>query len=417
MINEEPKTRYEKPVIVAGIWHYTNITVENQESQELKLILYQGTLVPAIGERDERNYYEWNYNEQNKQWTDVNEYGGYTYIKNSSSIKRDSTYSFCIGIKDTLPSTVFYHENWTLEIYLDENKIQSQGVIVEKPTAALARSHASIIEFNIDPFTKMSVNASDDDYFILENTGNVPLDITIDFGLYNDYIKTTGFNKTLSSGTLSTHRIAVNSESWKPGIREIIGTITGTLSNRYVIPTANFTLISSQEINSPELTIFVGHSNYTISLIVETDIVFQRLKNLEMAEGQIKNISVYVSGNGTVTLDIWSDETAIRILKLLLEGNEVVSPFTFVSTDTKELNITIRVEAMKENKVGLIYYNLYAEGKNQSFQTRINIGSPLTSQESKGILTVNNIMVVIVILVVIIVIGYMVSSSLKHRRR
>ena len=84
IIGEKTQIRFANPVIVAGIWHYINITLESQELQELSLKLYNGSSIPNLDERDETNYYEWKYDENSQQWTDLNEYGGYTYIENDS---------------------------------------------------------------------------------------------------------------------------------------------------------------------------------------------------------------------------------------------------------------------------------------------------------------------------------------------
>ena len=62
------------------------------------------------------------------------------------------------------------------------------------------------------------------------------------------------------------------------------------------------------------LEISIGHSNYTIKEIGGTHIVFQYEEELNMRDGEVRDISVYVSGEGIVDLAISGDEENIKIL-------------------------------------------------------------------------------------------------------
>ena len=117
MIKEKTETRFNNPIIVAGIWHYINITLENNEPQELILKLYKGDSMPTIGERNATNYYEWKYDINSQtSWIDLIEYDGRKYMNIDNCSENDDTYNFCVGIKDTLPGVPYYYENWTLDI-------------------------------------------------------------------------------------------------------------------------------------------------------------------------------------------------------------------------------------------------------------------------------------------------------------
>ena len=413
MIGEQPRTSLNNPIIVAGIWHYINVTLENQGLQEITLKFYEGESVPTIDERDATNYYEWNYNENNQQWTDVNIYGGYYYINNESCQKQDNTYSFCVGVKDTFASIPFYHENWTLAVYGDGEGLYSDRVVVEKPTSSLAKTHGDIIQVNVSPFTLM--DASGSDYFTIENKGNIPLDIVIDYGQYNDFIDVDDFGTKLSALGSSNYHINLRSESWKPEIRDITGEVTGTLSGSYIITSGPLTFSPTLKINAPDLILFVGHSNYEIFEFTTKDITFQYEENLEMSADEIKDISVYISGDGIVTLDIWSDEKNITILKIFDENQEENPPLSITSTDTSEYNIGVRVKALKENKVGYIYYELETDEETQTFITQINVGPPESTGEQTEF-DFTSITTIIVILCIILVIGYMILSYIRYRR-
>ena len=411
IIGEKTQTRFGDPVIVAGIWQHINVTLENQDFQKLSLKLFNGDSIPTEGERNATNYYEWKYDENIQAlWKDEMEYEGRSYLNSENCRKNNDVYSFCVGIKDTFPEITYYHENWTLEVYKDENKLFSKRAVVEKPTVGLAKSHADLIKFNVVPFTEAVVVG--DDSFNISNTGNIPLNISIDYDADDNIIEVTGSNIILPPYSISSHNVALHSKSWKPGIIEIEGIISGKIPGSYIITTANFTLASAPGLSSADLKIFVGHSNYEIYEMPES-IVFQYEKNLEMNEGEIRDIAVYISGSGVATLDIWSDEKNITILKISSKNQEG-TPQTVISTDTSEYVVTVKIEAIRENKIGFLYYALETGGETQTFITQINVGPPSSGEQASNTVP---IMAIIVIVCIFLVIGYMISTHMKHRRR
>jgi len=412
IIGEKTQTRFDKPVIVAGIWHHINITLENQDFQKLSLKFYNGDSMPNEGERNATNYYEWKYDENiQASWKDEMEYEGRPYLNSENCRKNKDVYSFCVGIKDTFPPEIpYYYENWTLEVYKEENKLFSKSVVVEKPTVGLAKSHADLIKFNVVPFTETVVFG--DDSFKIENTGNIPLNISIDYEADDDIIEVADSNIILSPYSGSLHNVTLHSKSWKPGIIEIEGTISGKIPGSYIVTTANFTLTSALGTSPAYLKIFVGQNNYEIYEMPE-GIVFQYEKNLEMNEGEIRDIAVYISGGGVATLDIWSDEKNITILKISSKNQEG-TPQNIISTDTSEYVVTVKIEAIRENKIGFIYYALETGGENQTFITQINVGPPSSGEQTSNTVPT---MAIIVIVCIFLVIGYMLYTHMKHRRR
>lgn len=327
--------------------------------------------------------------------------------------KTGNTYSFCVGVADTLSSTDQY-ENWTLDIYKDGGMLYSERVVLEKPIIGPAKYHADVIKFYVEPFTELDIEG--DDYFIVENVGNVPLEINIDYKTYNDLFGVTNSSKKLSPyGTFNLY-FTLHSESWKPGILKISGTnaVIASIPSYLIVITAPITFNVSQIINAANLEVYVGHSNYIIQELPGTNIVFQYEKELEMNEGQIRDINVYISGEGNVTLDIRGDEENLQILKVTSEDKEG-SPLTIISTNTSENTVTIRVEALKENKVGIITYNLMVDGEIQTFSTKISIGPPLSQQETSGVNLPST--AIVVALCIIFVIVYISYTQIRHKRR
>ena len=414
IIHESTRTRFDNPVMVAGIWHIINVTMDALISQNIVLKYYKGTSMPGAGDRDASNYYEWKY-DTNSQWVDVNEYEGYSYINTELCTKDDNTYSFCVGIKDTLPATVNYYENWTLEVYKDVSKTHSETVAVEKPNTGIAKTHGDLINFGIAPFNEM--DGLGDDYIKIENR-NVPLYVTITYGTsYDDIIEFPGFNTIISPYSTLTSTPIVHSESWKPQILEIeSGKVSGSVPGSYIISSAAFVLEPTVEINAPDLEIKVGHSNYKIQSIEDTDIIFQYEEEIEMTEDQVKDIDVYISGNGVLNLDIRSNQN-ISILKVLNnQGAEVGMRLSITSTDTSEYKITTQVKAIRENTIGYLYYDLEIDGEIKTYSTKITIGPP---EESPGGSTASLDITVVagVFVVILVVIVYILYTSRKYKRR
>jgi hypothetical protein len=411
MMGEQARTRLNSPVIVAGIWHYIDITLEDQNIQTINLKFYNGSIMPSIGDRDETSYYEWKYNTITREWTDLKEYDGYSYINTTHCQKTGNTYSFCVGIKDTLPKITDYFENWTLDIYTDGKEIYSKNVVIEKPSIGLSKTHDDTIRFNVEPFTEIEIR-NEDEYFIIGNEGNIPLNITIDYGAYSIITEVTNSSKKLSPDDTFNHFVTIHTESWKAGILTIPGSAIGSIPENLIITTASITFETSIAMNAANLEISVGHSNYIIEQIPGSHIVFQYEESLEMYEGQKRNIKVYISGEGLAILDIWSDEINVAILSISGK-DQTGTPLTIKSTNTSEYAVTIRVEALRENKVGKITYELEIDGKYHTYTTEITIGPPQEDNE------VTNLPVssVIIGLLIIIVVGYMILTQIRHRRR
>jgi hypothetical protein len=166
----------------------------------------------------------------------------------------------------------------------------------------------------------------------------------------------------------------------------------------------------------PTYVVNVGHSGFELFNEFDNGITFQYDKDVTMYEGQIKDIEVYISGNGEVTLEIWTTTPQnISIQKSWYENQEG-TPISFTSTDQSEYVVTVKVEALRENHVGKLHYKLTTEDETQTFATTINISPP---SEDEGETTSDTLpfMTIFVALCVVLVVLYMIFSHMRHRRR
>jgi hypothetical protein len=411
MLQGEHQTRFTKPVLVAGIWHYMNITI-NQTIDELSLRLYKGAVLPT--NKNDTNYYEWRYEKNSANvWNDVSGYP-IQYIKQEACTKINNLYSFCIGIIDAMPNIVDYYENWTINVIADKTTLDTVGLVVEKPKTGVSLSKPSNINFYVDPFTMMDVQG--DNFFKIGNIGNIPLYVDYDREKYSE-IEFTDINHKFLSDEISPEYVLVHSKKWPPGIKKIDMQLNGSYPQSYFVDTnATVTLYSSFVIDVPELVIYVGHSNYRIDELQGTGITFQYLERLTMSEGEIRNINAYVSGNAAVTVAVSADGTNISLLKLYDNTTETHSPLSFLSTNTSERTITATIQALGEGKTGILTYTVTSSGTSKIYTTRITIGPPASTGEET---TPNSglLMQIIVVIVVLLVVIYMILSYVRKRTR
>jgi hypothetical protein len=412
MLQGEQQTRFNTPVIVAGIWHYLNITT-NQDFNELSLRIYKGVAFPT-GEKNETNYYEWSYDRNTDAvWSDVSGYG-INYIQQSLCKKTNTQYSFYIGLNDFMPNIVDYYENWTVEVSHDGTTIDTTRIVVEKPKTGYSLSKPASIIFHVDPFTIM--DATGDNFFKIGNIGNIPMNVDFDTQNYSE-VEINDLNKQFLPDEIITHYVTIHSKSWPPGFKNIEIQLNGSYPRSYFVDTnATVTLYSSFIIDVPLLVIYVGHSNYKIDEIPGTGITFQYVEKLNMYEGEIRDITAYVSGNGAVTLQIWADEKNLSALHFYDSDNETQSPLSFTSTNTSERTIKVSVRALSEGTTGVLSYRLTANGITKTYTTQITIGPPKSSpQEETG--SSFSIMQLVVIGIVLLVVIYMIVTYLRNRKR
>lgn len=410
-IDGEEQYRFNHPVLVAGVWHDVNITM-NQVVDEVSIRLYRGINLPS-GTRNETNYYEWScQNNAAVNWEDLSGYG-IRYIKQDHCLYKDTVYVFCIGIKDMLPNVIDYFENWTLEVSCEGSLIHTERVVVEKPKTGISLAKPSSILFRVEPFT--ITDAQGDNFFKIGNKGNIPLRVSFDEEKYPE-VSVIDIDKIFFPNETKTHYVVVHSKSWPPGFKRTDIQITGLYDQSYFIDTnATVTLQTSFIIDMPQLVVYVGHSDYEIVEIQGTGIVFQYIEKLTMSEGEIRDITAYVSGDGTVALEIWADEQNLSALKVYDGTTEARSPLSFISTNTSERTIVVTVKALSERTMGILTYRITSNGVTKTYTTQITIGPPATPDQQE--VSPTSIMQIVIVIIVLLVVIYMIVSYVRNRKR
>jgi len=409
---ETQRTRAGNPVLVAGLWHYLNITLIDSEPSKLSAIIYKGSVIPPTDERNESTYYSWEYDGGN--WRDTTEYGGdiYSYINTTNCKKTGKTYSFYIGIRSDVVKNInidtIDYDSWTLEIKADNTLIRNSSLTVEEPVNGFAPQSAEFY-LRCEPFTSTTIIP--DHTFGIINSYNVPSTINLTYTQFANRINTTNAGAILHPNSTTTHEIQINTPTWPPGIIIIEGVVKAI--PMYVVQTGDVYLRTTPVLYFPFIKIYVGHSNYTIYESPTTGIVFQYEEELDAEYDEIKNITTYVSGNGNVSITITCKNATL--LNVFHGGTAIdYIPFTIQSINTSEQPIITQIRFTQEDVTALITYELKMNGEQSTFTTQINVG-PRPRKEEKPPDT--TLIMIIIAICIIAVIGYMIYSQLKYGRR
>jgi len=404
------------PKIIAGLWHTITFEGLNEVDNELILTAYNGETLPT--DFNETNYYQWKYTPMIvNPWQNTGE----SYANNTINPKRCAVNSemikFCVGIPDYLPNEIFYKQIWTIELSTTDKLLYQNNFYLEKPTRGFAKSHGDRLSFYVDPFTEMNAQASD--YLILKNTGNVPLNITIDFEMMDSLLTYKEQSNQIPAYNQQNYKLELNSQSWKPQRIQQKGSASAVVADYYLLDKeVSGTAVSLQTalvIDVPTINIFVGHKNYELTTLdSSTGFSFQYQRSLSMAEGEIETINSYLSGEGTAKVSIQTNNN-ISVLNLHRNNKPANSPFTIISTNTVEQIISIKLKALSENRDGLITYTIETDDSVKTFTTRIDVGPPLTTEQPTGIGATSPVTIV-VLLALILAAGYMLYNHLVHGR-
>lgn len=414
IIDQPEQFENEKPKVIAGLWHLVSFN-GIEDSNDILLTMYKGSILPL--QKNITNYYQWKYTPLVvNSWQQTTTYGNKTINPDKCTVDSDLI-SFCIGIPDSLPSKIFYNEEWTFELSMSNEILYQDIFYLEKPTKGFAKSHGDRLSFSVDPFTEMNAEASD--FLILKNTGNIPLNITIDFNALDNLLNYTESNNQISAFNQQNYRLELNTLSWKPQRIQQSGTASAYVSDYFLldeeISGTAISLKTALIIDVPTINIFVGHNSYQLTTLdSSTGFSFQYQKSLSMAEGEIRTINSYLSGEGTAKITIQTNNN-ISVLQVNRNDLPANSPITVISTDENEQVISIKLKALSENRDGKITYIVETDGDMKSFTTKIDVGPPATTNQPSAI-EGTSLVTIIVLLALIIVASYMLYNHLVHGR-
>jgi len=400
--NSEPRFQNEKPIWIRGIWNYVNISTFG-ETSDISIVFYYGDIPVNPNNRNETNYYEWEYD--HGAWRDVQHITN--YLQEDHCHQETKFFSFFIGIDQYANLG-----DWTLEILSNNDQLITQQIYVENVIASLSLKTIPV-SFYVLPF-------SDDDYmseekFTVENAGNVPLILHVDYGGYDNLFSTLDFNELLNPGQKARYHILLHSRSsWGPGTLTIkaddisvIGEVTHIIPPKKIV-----SLIKSNISIGLPINIIIGHIGYELEPLVG-DITFQYIKNLEIYYNEIREVFAYITGNGEIKVDISSENLIIS--DIYAGEEEVITPFTIRSTNTSEYPISVRIKGILPNTTGYIHYDLDVGGEIKRYTTQIDIGPP--KPLDYDLWNTTQIITVIIIGFMLILIIYMIYAQIKHKKK
>lgn len=415
ILDQPPQFNNNKPKIVAGLWHRIHFSGLKDTNTVLTLTVYQGSSIPS--QKNSSNYYQWKFTPLTVEpWQINTTYGEHTINTSYCDIESD-TITFCIGIPDYFPDIIFHNEEWTLELAGLEEILFKDTFYLEKPTRGFAKSRGDFISFSVDPFTVMRTTASD--YITLKNTGNVPLNISIDYKALDDLLTYIESSDQIPAYSSQNYKLSLDSLSWKPQRIQQTGIVVATVFNQYLLDeSVSGTAISLQTaliIDVPNINIFVGHNSYELTTLDDsTGFSFQHQKRVSMYEEEIRTLNSYFSGNGTATVSIQTNNN-LSLIQINRNNQQIQSPFTIISTDEEEQIIGVQIKALSENRNGLITYTIETEKGTNTFTTYIVVGPPETN-EGPAIIGATSPVTIVVLLALILAASYILYNHLFHNR-
>lgn len=398
----ESKTLYNLNVWIIGVWQYVNISL-NDYSDEIALVLYYGTILADEDDRDETNHYFWRYKQGN--WND--EFHGSKYIKKDFCSYSNYTYSFYIGVDQWSSSG-----NWTLRIYSETKQIHAEEIFVEN--AVIDPSLINRLEIKIKPFTD-DFYASEES-FTIQNHGNIPLKLSVNYGKYSDLFETLDFEEILKPSQTKKFRIQIHSQpTWQPGEFTISGEEIYIRADAadFIIPSKRIVNIleSSVELGLP-IQLHIGRSNYSLGSL-SGNIYLQYEKEKFVYYDEVIEIFAYISGEGKINVDIRSED--LDIISIYSGGVEVGSHFSISSKNGSEYPIFIQFKGINANTTGKIHYDLETGGIHNSFYTTIKIGSIRPTKITGFNLTIY--IEICIIFSIMLVLIYMFYNQFKYNKK
>ncbi len=121
VIFKEPHISLDNSVLVAGGFHYFDVTLDD-ERDNICIIAYNGDTLPDFEDRSYKNYYRWEYD--HGVWKDTSGHES-LYLEPSECLKENHTYSFYLGIDREANKG-----RWTIKVMIDNGEMSSTSSFV-----------------------------------------------------------------------------------------------------------------------------------------------------------------------------------------------------------------------------------------------------------------------------------------------
>lgn len=340
--------------VVAGVWHEADVYLDSIASS-VDIEMWIGN-----GERNRSNYYHWRY--ENGVWSDL-EYG--IYINPEKCKEAGSFYSFYIGIDGDVDYGI-----WNLSISADGEALYNSQISVEKVVAGYAiLPHLVDNAIWVEPFKPISLNLTDDSHaIIIENQGNYPFSVSMNFSALEDNIDVVEKKNTVHIGETIDRHLSIDLPALSPRIIDI--KISVHMTPLYRIPTSSTAALLTEQEYETSMSIYVGHSGFHI--IQADGFTIQKKDSLNVNYNDVINLTAFLSGNGSAT--VYLDSLNCSIEKVFLDGKPVSSPIDIDLEEDKEYNISLVIKADVPDVAAKLIYKIHHGENDRTFSTVLNVG-------------------------------------------
>jgi len=345
-----------------GTWQTVDVDLSNYPKEiakvELDIHLKNGCGPDVLADDGfhTQNCYSWVHEVDGGLWWSLYPEGGHNKFistERSTTNANGSTladrFTFIVGLDHGAPSGAW---NVTVRVHNPDGNIDLigvEGLTVTKSNAGI-KLQAPDFHFFATPFeSENGIEAQPDEYFRVTNQGNIPATLSISFR--DKVFGTHVSNRTtiLQPGQTTRHDLTIDADEWPPGIIEDIAYVTLTPANTLtaedsfnVIPTFQSTF---------KVIVKVGRSGEFVMVNPGEDITFDYPQFLNVNYKDNVEFSVYLFGNGTVDLEVTTENLQFFGIKDPIGTAEF--PYLSPESSNRYVYRNVKLDPSREKKYTL----------------------------------------------------------------
>jgi len=347
-----------KVLWIAGIWHYVNFTL----SEDVENVTIKFAKVNPSEEASVNNTYQWHHNTSTSEWKDML-YDH--FLKNKKCSRMGRNYSFYLGLIADAENGV-----WKIIINVDGEKVAQELINVGQAMSGASLSGGDYY-FRGEPFTAGTLDSSvypSSGHALVSNSGNVPMNITIEFeNLWERFTVVNAVAGLLPDESRDLE-ITMVVDSWSARKDSVKASVT--LKPLYPVITGTVALTKQFQFNM-RMNLQIGHSGFAVADY--GDFTFQYEQKKMMNYTDTLDINAYISGDSNVILAL--DGENLNIVGLKVNDVEVENDFNLALQADKEEHIVVSVKPKRANTIGLMIFEVSGSDiQTRDFTTEVQIG-------------------------------------------
>ncbi len=339
---EDMRTDAEgRPIIISGMVNYLNLTFDEGFDQ---ITIFLEKDAPSPGENHTWRYqFSYNRSEDNSFKDEI--YG--LYLETERCNATETSVSFAMGVHAEAQIGA-----WMLNVTADGFPVQSKEINVIRASVGISTT-APTLYYVLQPFNATTVKTRNT-FFRIANTGNIPAEMNVNFDVYGELFSVSNVTGKLSVGEERRCDVTLHAPDMVPQRTQFKGRAKLTGSDFITNSMVNFIPSLSADI---DIVIEVRRSEYNILDLERATLQYQRL--LSMRYGETLTTDIYISGSGSVFLDI--NHPNFREPTVTVDGSKYDGSLENIPLELEsdeEVHIIITTTPTKSDTFAYVNYTL-----------------------------------------------------------